>query len=876
MNKKELLPVSFHLGLKWLLAVVVLAALLLAGTETGVETDWECTPVDPYMEALPDNPCFRATLSAENRVTLEWRVVNAQRFVYIYDDVGRHYDDVGLKAAVCRSLCSTSFRLSEGGIYRWKLMVNNETNSHRIHVPVSILIDSPRAPVELSGGGMVDMLAPMSRTFSWTVNPDIQWAEQDLDKAWIEVREPGFFLWNATHYPRSGPNANFTVSLSALSEPGDFVYGVRDCHLPPDSAVKFCSKEKNVAFHVGYDHFIGPNTVHVRSGVDLDISFTTESGNVRLLSSQTLVPRQNGLPIIGTVRSEYTIDGALLTPGIHEINLTSCRWPTMICANRADAERAGKDGVIHERLPGYHAEGDLIATILPDDGAPPQVILAPATGVVHFESTASDDRVNAGELVAFSITGNNDTLEVVVDSSVTWTTARHYTEDFDSGVGYSVLGAGGALDISYDSEGGIWLLNEFSNSIEHVTPLGVVESLELPLSRNPSSTPTPFAPVRPFAFWFAKSKAVPATFSLLAERVQQVGSLMWFTQGGGMSFDSAKRMRNHSRIISFDSSLTDSPATVYDDRMCIYSVPTDDAQGFGNNQVIGLAGIGERIWIGESRGFLNGEVSLVSSFIPDRGQCANLLNYEDPDALANQSLQYCESGMTPEQDGCMARLPLYEFPGGVKVAHLEADLADGLIWFTDMSGKHLGKIDLTRPNAVEVYNLPNTHEDPFDGMVGFGGFPWSLQVDAGGVYIGEYATRHILRFDKETKTFSEIHVPYANSQVRLHSLAIDSMTDRLWFSLANEPLAPADMTASTIGYIDLASWRAVVANPQTLTSIQAVLYAGLENIPASELYPDGHQSFRGIAIDPASGKVAIATMRREQITELTPKLGFWP
>jgi hypothetical protein len=271
---------------------------------------------------------------------------------------------------------------------------------------------------------------------------------------------------------------------------------------------------------------------------------------------------------------------------------------------------------------------------------------------------------------------------------------RDYTNDFYPGVAHTVLGGGQALDIAYDTLGGIWLLNEYSNNIEHVTPSGHVESLTVPLARDPLSTPFPFAAVNPFAWEVGKQNTAPVAISSLAERATSIGPKMWFTQGGGMP--------------------------------------------------------------------------------------------------------------------------------------------------------------------------------------GFGGFPWSLRVDEGAVYLGEYATQHILRFDKASSVFSEIHIPCSTSQVKLHSIDIDSRTDRLWFTLSNEVQVPLDKTASTIGYIDLTSWRDHIADPVRTKSISAVLYRGLDSIPASKNWPDKHQAFRGIAIDPASGKIAIATMWREQITELTPNPGFWP
>ena len=84
-----------------------------------------------------------------------------------------------------------------------------------------------------------------------------------------------------------------------------------------------------------------------------------------------------------------------------------------------------------------------------------------------------------------------------------------------------------------------------------------------------------------------------------------------------------------------------------------------------------------------------------------------------------------------------------------------------------------------------------------------------------------------------------------------------------------------DKSASTIGYIDLASWRSFIANPQVNKGILAVIYSGLDTIAAPEVLKHRHQAFRGIAIDQRSGKVALATMWRGQITELSPLPAFW-
>jgi hypothetical protein len=846
------------------------------GTES--ESAWECTPVDPLAPTLPANPCFRATVSLENRVTLEWRVVNSGSLVYIYDDFGPNYDDVGIKAAVCRSGagdgCTTSFRVSEGGFYRWQLMAES-SQGQRTHVPASITIPAPYAPTEITGGGFVDILAPTSRTFAWFLDSRNKWLDQGIDSAWVELLSPESFLWSPDHYPRLGPEASFTVPESALKEPGQVVYGVRDCHLPPKGTTKFCSRSVSVGFHIGADRFLGHNLVHAESGNDLELSFTNRSGNVRLLSSATLIPTQNELPVAVTTDPGYTVDGSLLTPGMHKIELVSCLWQTRTCSNRKDADRAGAAGSLRQEPPGYYHEDDLIATLLPEDGSQPQLIYAPATGLVYFENAGTFNNTDAGELVAYVITAPGDSLYILVDSPVEWVVERDYTHDFYPGVAHTVLGGGQALDIAYDTLGGIWLTNEFSNNIEHVTPSGRVESITVPLARDPLSTPFPFAAVKPFALGLDGENSAPVSTSTLAERVARVAPKMWFTQGGGLLENPVDR-KNHSRVISYDPLLTDSPSTYYDDRLCVYNIPTDEPQGFGNNQVIGLTATRNRIWIGESRGLLDKAASSLSSFIANPDQCENLLNFEDPQALSKQNLQYCGPGRTPEQDGCMEKLTLDALPAGIKVAHLEADPVDDSVWFIDAHGMYLGHVDPGNDNAIDIYRFPDTHSHPFSGMPLFGGFPWNLRVDDAAVYVVEYATQHILRFDKASTTFNEIHIPCATPQVTLHSIDIDQRTNRLWFTLANEAQIPMDKTASTIGYIDLTSWHDHLGDPVRTNTIAAVLYRGLSSIPASKNHPNAHQSFRGISVDPASGKIAIATMWREQITELTPNPGFWP
>ena len=417
---------------------------------------------------------------------------------------------------------------------------------------------------------------------------------------------------------------------------------------------------------------------------------------------------------MATTQGSYLIDGKLLTPGLHRIELVSCNWKTHTCSNRKNAERAADLRYVEQEPAGYYHQGERIATLTPVDGSPPQLIHAPADGEVHFVNAGTVQKVEAGMLIAYSITGNSDVLDIQVDSHMDWTLHRHYTEDFYPGKAYPVIGSGQPLDVTYGPEGGIWLLNEFSNSAEHITAGRSVDTLNIPLARTSGSQSGAFEAVKPFLVSFADSGASPASISALAERASAIGPTLWFTQGGGLLREPASN-GNHSRIVSYDTRLSDSPLTRYNDRICVYNLPADDPAGYGDNQIIGLTAASGRIWVAESRGFFNDRRSSISSFIPEKRLCANLLNFEDRGALARQKLQYCSTGKTPEYDGCMERVMPDYLPDGIKIAHLETDPEDDSIWFSDARGKFLGHLIPAQENRIELFRSTRQPRRPAGG-----------------------------------------------------------------------------------------------------------------------------------------------------------------
>ena len=879
------------------LAALVAAVALLLFREESPADDWLCYPINPSSILPPQGPaCFTAeTTAGSNLVTLKWRVSPSASEVYIFDDTAPDYKDIGALPAVCDSGpldgCSVELSVSQGGQYRWKLRVVGY-DGDMTHVATGTMVRAPHPPVEAVGAGFVDMLRPLPRRFSWVVDPRNAFSA-DTSRAWIEVNEPDSFFWSAKRYPRSGPDAYFIAPPSAFLNRGSVLYRIRDCHIPPGSDRKFCSDPLPVGFRVGHDHFLGHHNLHVKSGNDLALSFTTESGNVRILTSDTLLDPAAESPFVTTTDSSYILDAARLTPGTHRIELVSCRLPEWHCSNREEAEPAPMDGTALHLPAGYYQRGDIIAVVVSRDRRSMHAIRAPVAGEVHYRVDDAYHDVSENEPVAYMLTRGRDVMHIEVDSSMEWETGRDYTLYFYPARTFGTLGTGQALDITFDDKGGIWQTNEFSNNVEYVNlDTGKPESLNIPLGRNPDSEPKPNAAVKPFTFWWNIDQQVASTVSSLSEHISVSGSKIWLTQGGGLGLHEKPRSPNHSRVISFDLLGQDLPATRHDDRFCVYNMPADDEDGHGNNQAIGFAEAAGRIWVAESRGLLSDSTAHISSFIPNPEQCENLLNFDDTDALPQQSLQFCGEGRTPEQDGCVERTAVTVFPDNlvlarlraaitgfprnIKVAHLHADPEEGLIWFNDACGKCLGSLDPADGGRLAIYEINDKHDQHLEGMQGFGGFPWNLEIDHSAVYSGEYATRHILRLDKATRTYTEIKVPYDNPDVRLHSLAVDHLRERLWFTLTNETPAPINPAASTVGYVDLSSWRSHVEDPVRNPTIHGVVYSGLDKIPPEADRPSNHQAFRGIAVEKATGRVAIATLHREQVTLLTPLPGFWP
>ena len=640
-----------------LLATAVIAsASAMIFMDSPEHEHWDCEPISPEGARTNKAPCFAAILSGRNRVSLHWKLMAPNTEVYIFDDRPPAYRDPGIQTSRCNpdgsGACSTDIQLTEGGSYRWTLSARN-IDGTQFNTSAQIWVPPPKPPVISSGGGFVDHLAPQDQHFSWTTNSIAVGEDSD---AWVEVKIATTFGWPQEKYPRSGPGAQYRVPAETFEKPGEYAFLVRQCHIPAQSDQKFCSPAISVGYRAGYDHFTGYRNRHVQPGESIEIGFSVKSGDVRLISSPTLFGSSNNAPIAAQ-GAAITIDTDKISSGTHEISLNSCLLPDGPCSNRQNADRAELPSVFWQKHRGPYSIGEVIGTLFPLDGSAPREITAPATGTVHFLLPGPIHLAAAGQLLAYSITQPADMMRVIVGAPVDWTLDRQYTEDFQEGTALSSKGFGQALDIAFDRAGGIWMLNEFSNGVEHISPSGDIQSLGFPIARHKTthatSTGISYSPTRPFSLASrAGNNATRTTVSALAEKIAIVDDLLWFTQGGGLQGD-LSGMPNHSRVISYDPGAEDSPHTPFDDRFCVYNLPAEDREGLGNAQVIGLTGTRGRIWIAESRGITNQEISYLSSFVPNSKLCVNLLDFDDSAALAGQPLQYCTDGRSPEQDGCL-------------------------------------------------------------------------------------------------------------------------------------------------------------------------------------------------------------------------------
>ncbi|HTD50082.1 MAG TPA: hypothetical protein VK771_05750, partial [Acidimicrobiia bacterium] len=324
---------------------------------------------------------FRARVSDTNRITLDWQVRggNSSRTVNI--------SGLGARPQACPAQrsggCSTSLRVETGGMYRYTLSVRNDAN--RVATSTIEVLVRPLAPPSTSSARVdVDMLHIRPQTLSWT----------HTGPGFVEIYAPDSLHPYRTRFPATG---TFTVPTTSLPI-GKSTFTLSYCEQPAVHAV-LCSSATPVTFVVGPAEFAGPFRRFVSVHRDLPLSWSG-SGNVWLLSAPSL-----GVNTWLTSPT-FTIPGAEVTAGVHEISVVSCSFdassPT--CSNRFDL-RAGVKGTVQFTAASGASvtAGQTVGRITPDGAGPTEPLTASRAGVFH-RLVADGAHVRAHHLAAMVIT----------------------------------------------------------------------------------------------------------------------------------------------------------------------------------------------------------------------------------------------------------------------------------------------------------------------------------------------------------------------------------------------------------------------------------------------------------------------------------------
>ncbi len=399
---------------------------------------------------------------------------------------------------------------------------------------------------------------------------------------------------------------------------------------------------------------------------------------------------------------------------------------------------------------------------------------------------------------------------------------------------------GEPLDVALGRNGSAWVVGEFGAYPGQVRAGAdggpATTHHEPPQDRVAGRVVGPFA--NPFHTEAMGPDCGQVAVSALAERVVTTRDGVWFTHGGALFAPEACRAGNASRVVRFDPDGRDDPTTAGDDRFCAVTVPWADAQ------VVGVAHDHRtgRLW-----------------FSSPGGADGPAVAWFDLDELA------CRAGT--------GTVPVQRVPTpGLAPAHLALDPGGEFLWISDYSGQWLGRLptDADGDTPVLAFPLPRPLSDGF-----LSGFPWQLRATADAVYVVEYADNQVVRFDTTVPDpevactrreddgnpcMREVFLPVPTDTVTAHS--IDVVGDRLWFTVADEPAGVEAGGSAFVGWLDLSTWDGDGAPA-------GVLYADLDGDLGPPVGRD-HRAPRGIDVDGATGRVAVAEMGRELLL-LTPR-----
>ena len=886
-----------------LAAFVAISVLYLTSSLADPAGAQQCTPIDP-TQPVPSDPCFSAELTGLNKVTFSFEVANAHWLARIHTDrsvrAADGGDDVIFNAnANCSGVCTKTIWVDRAGRHRWHMKVIDPSNTaNGVFVTTTLEVPPLEIPTLESGGGHVDILNVTDQPVEWS-HP----GRDDVAHQWFEYGKTGL---NQLSGELPVEHTGGTISATSL-EDGDQSWWLRYCATDSmsEDPEGLCSGEMKITFDVGPPRFKGQSRIY------LDESSTLEErtlewetvGDYDYALASTLFPAPpsigfnapvgdgaGGYVIVGNADS-FVIEPAIIAaadPGPYTIHLAACDFGSTdhICSNSWLIE-AGNSGTITFEPPnttglGYQ-EGDTLATV---DGVE---VLAPASG--YFAANGNNgNTVSAGGYIGTLYTPHYETISVVIGDATEWE-ERSISDDFLDVTAIESMTEGGPVDLAHDASGNAWILNEFTTGIDRVAPTGDgIDSFTFPRRSLAEPFRNPLAPdTNPSTSWMTRR----------ADQVTRVGDVMWFGLGGHPS-GKPDGIRNRSLILSWDPSKVDDSTTYYDERICAYVLP-------GNgNRLIGLDGFmqdGQTTIVYTDRGGVMGSDSISSFVVPDG--CDNDFDFNNLDKHASGVLQDC-SPAERNLPGCVFRAAI---TGSELRSHIAVDkyLSLGawiIVWYVDQNGQ-LGLvawpkdpshqegcpdtgslISVTAPACAYEVALPD------EGIVRKGDlvdvlqrtYPWALQVAEDAVYVGEYADKDVVRFEKDLDCypwivavvpltcFDELHVPFEDQQVQLHSLAVDTATDRLWFTTTSDNHNYREQDAGGLGFVDIASWTAHAADG--VSPIYATTYSDLASYNAGGDGSSATQGLRGVSVDAGTGRVAVADGLRRQILTLTPKPGF--
>lgn len=824
-------------------------------------------------------------------VTLSWETEGgAGSTVYIYRWTDRPWNegDLGTKPKNCLTgtydACQASFRAGPA-THRFTLKVSSETGE-TMTKEVEITIPE-LAPVALTSPRRVsiDMFRPeqstdAQRTISWT----------RTGTGYAQIYSGGSWFPTVTNLPPTGSWMIPATNPLAFGTNGYRVFYCEDqppvAELGETNPVPFCSGAVPAYLVVEPSRFTTPSDhrVWVLANQPFDLAWTGSAGN----GNFWIVDAPTLNTWAWTADTQYQIPAANMVPGFHDVRLVSAVWggPWSNHAESYVPQNAPQPGYAHCLIPDGTLAGPLdgysrMLRVTPDPAAPadcsgpavlPDVdVAATDYGPAHVY-VAEGALVNPGDDVAYielERPPHVDHIQLIVgDPSPSWQ-ARSIDADFADHRVYPVYehspSVGTPLDVYLDPDGHVWGSSEFGSALAHGLPDGTLTRHEVPLANTWDPNTNLFNRVMPyhlFDSWTTEGGG---------ERVRPGGGYIWVPQGPDAP--------SYSRIMRFDPVGTDDPATEWDDRMCMYSLPSADGQyptaaaNFTNS--LTWDPYRNRLWFTESSSTAPGLDWLDPAVLP----CANFVDYSTPASIPGAVNRYCGPGDT-DTSPCIHKISFSDDPNIQPDPSLQAVVdpwhllvEQDAVWLNEWMGQNVVRYDIASNTARRFPPPKYNAVGDFWFLLIAGSSLAQIRSDANYVYFNEFTDSDIVRIHKsmlatpglcenldangKNPCMDEIHLPTVDTALTQSTswMDLDTVHWRAWFSYGQQDQQQAE---ATIGWVDVANWR------------PGVRYTGMGAIVDPSRAGLAEPNFGGISVDSASGKVAVTDYVRRQIVLLCP------